>query len=301
VGIVQTRGTEVQARFGYALDAVGNRSAVTETLLTPAAQALGGEALLGAAGRAVAANGAQGVAQRGAAGRSPGLSALTPGALARVGQLPALSAGTSLTVTWTAAGDSGSGVAACAIQYRVNEGPWVSWQDCVQGGTATFSTTGESDTYAFRSLVRDVAGNQITSTVPMTLYDTIAPQTAITAPVSGRTYAVAPGFGGTASDGGGSGLAGVRVSLQGPDGRRWSGSEWVSGAAWITATGTAGWSCATCGAALGPLGQYTLSAQAVDGAGNSNRATPAVVTFTYDTRPVPITTTIRYSYDGLAL
>ena len=79
----------------------------------------------------------------------------------------------------------------------------------------------------------------------------------------------APEFAGSASDGGGAGLAAVRLALQRADGQTWDGTGWISGTAWLTATGTSAWTCPECRAGISQAGTYTLTAQALDRAGNA--------------------------------
>ncbi len=211
-----------------------------------------------------------------------------PPAQAQTGGLAA-----SLSVTWTAASDPASGVAACALQYESSRSAWTSWQDCTQPGAATFTPADPTAPFGFRSLASDHAGNSITTTLPPAQYDHTPPVAAIAQPQSGAGYTVAPAFAGTAADSGGSGLQGISLTLQGPAGY-WdpASSQWSLVPTWFPADGfvggggTTGWSCTACGAALRQPGNNVLQARACDAAGNcddglAGHPQPAALGFAY--------------------
>ncbi|MGO9221103.1 MAG: RHS repeat domain-containing protein [Streptosporangiaceae bacterium] len=235
-------------------------------------------------------------------------------------RVAAVESGSGLVLAWTAASDSQSGLASCWVQYNdpALHGGWWNWLSCASPvSSATFYPVNSTDTYSFRSVAVDNAGNTAISVVPFSQYDTTPPQVSIADPVSERIYTVAPSISGTASDTGGSGLASLSLQLQGPAGY-WNpnlgqAGQWVGSAAWFGASGfsagsgTASWSCTSCAGAIGgQYGSYELTVQAVDGAGNTGQAWASfsllnpTQTFTYD--PLDRLTSaygITYTYDSL--
>jgi hypothetical protein len=120
----------------------------------------------------------------------------------------------------------------------------------------------------------------------------VAPQTAITTPVSGRAFSVVPDFGGTAT--GSNPIQRVEVRIGGPDGRYWDGQGWITASRWLTALGTTVWryelppyiGSGSMTLVL-PDGPYHLWARAWDSVALSD-TTPAVSHFMYDTLPPTI-------------
>ena len=110
--------------------------------------------------------------------------------------------------------------------------------------------------------------------------DTTAPTVSVTFPVSGTSYNAAgwnngcgtPATGdlcGNSSDGVGSGVTQVRVSIrQVSTGNYWNGTSFSSSSeVLLTATGTASWSLAFAAASFPADGSYTVRAMATDGVG----------------------------------
>ena len=120
----------------------------------------------------------------------------------------------------------------------------------------------------------------------------VAPQTAITTPVSGGAFNVVPDLRGTAT--GSNPIQRVEVRIGGPDGRYWDGQGWITASHWLTALGTTAWSYELppySGSGSMTLvlsqGPYHLWARAWDSAALSD-TTPALSHFVYDTLPPTI-------------
>ncbi len=115
--------------------------------------------------------------------------------------------------------------------------------------------------------------------------DTTAPSSAISQPTNGIPINTAPAIRGTATDGSGSGVAEVRVSLRNTaTGLYWDGVAWVSGEQWLAAAGNTSWSYTGAPPAWADSVTYALRSRATDVAGKIE--TPgAEVRFTFDTTP----------------
>jgi N-acetylmuramoyl-L-alanine amidase len=113
--------------------------------------------------------------------------------------------------------------------------------------------------------------------------------TEITAPVDGSAHNAVPPFEGSATAGAAATLDRVETQIErDSDGWYWTGSGWVVGTTWLTATGTEAWSCT-----LPSLNDdvYHLRARAWT-TGDAVDDSPAEVVFTYDTLPPASTTLI---------
>ena len=127
-----------------------------------------------------------------------------------------------------------------------------------------------------------------TITVGSAQPDTTPPTAAITFPASGSTYDEAAwgtgcpsGICGTATDGSGSGVAQVQVSIQQGTGNYWNGSSFSSATeVLLDATGTTSWTRTFAVTNFPTDGSYTVRATATDNA--DNVSTAAVSTFTID-------------------
>jgi hypothetical protein len=117
--------------------------------------------------------------------------------------------------------------------------------------------------------------------------DHTAPFSSIVFPASSGNYNTAGWTGsitGTASDSGGSGLAGVGVSVKrGSDNLYWNGSSYGSATeVFNSATGTSSWSYGFPASNLASGVSYIVRSRASDNAGNA-QVTPAAAGFLYDT------------------
>ena len=121
--------------------------------------------------------------------------------------------------------------------------------------------------------------------------------TKITSPADGSAHKTTPPFEGTAEVGETATLALVEAQIQrASDNQYWMGSDWVTGTAWVTATGTISWACSL--PALDDSG-YHLRARAWTTEGKVDES-PAEAVFTYDTLP-PTSTTLITPAGGFAI
>ncbi len=152
-----------------------------------------------------------------------------------------------------------------------------------------------------------------------TVTDHTRPVVGITTPSHNSFIPTLTTISGTASDGGGSGIAGNSVNLtlfQVSSGKFWDGNSWISNPATISVPviGTTWTFTGTLpdNANNGLSGQYTLSASTQDNSGNQSQDQSGVnnITFTVDTNPPAVTitspangssiTTASYAFTGTA-
>ena len=203
-------------------------------------------------------------------------------------------------ITGTASDGTGSGVASVEVSIQQGSGnywggsafdsatevflPAVGLESWALSFDATnFPTDGA---YTVHSLATDEVGNVQTTTSTATFtYDATAPTSAITFPVDAAAYNATgwtDAITGTASDGSGSGVASVEVSIQQGSGNYWSGSAFNSATeVYLPATGTDTWTLAFADSNFPADGAYTVHSRATDEVGNLGSV--ATATFTYDT------------------
>ncbi|MGH3060334.1 MAG: Ig-like domain-containing protein, partial [Gaiellaceae bacterium] len=194
------------------------------------------------------------------------------------------------------ASDQDSAVAQVQFQRSpAGAGTWtdVGAADTTSPYSVSFDTTAVADgLYDLRAVATDVAGNTGTATAVVNRrIDNTAPSSTIAFPAASTTYSAAgwnagcgtSGFCGTYSDGTGSGVSTVQVSIRQGAGNYWSGGSFSSGTeVWDAAGLSAGnWSYAFAAASFPADGSYTVRVRATDAAGNVQ--TPTSRTFTLDT------------------
>ena len=173
-----------------------------------------------------------------------------------------------------------------SFECRLDGGAWGA---C----TSPKSYTSLSDgSHTFQVRATDVAGNTDGSPASYTwLVDTTAPSSTVTFPAAAESYTAAewdagctaPGLCGTYSDGAGSGVAEVEISIRQGSGDYWDGTGFTSATeVWNDATLAAGdWSYDLDSADLPADGSYTVRVRARDDVGNTETASSR--TFEYDT------------------
>jgi hypothetical protein len=171
----------------------------------------------------------------------------------------------SVTVIWTSAG-------AVTTERSVDGGTW----QAVTGTSVTISSLADGE-HTISIRVTDVAGHTASDSVTV-LVDTTAPTVDVTTPTDGATVGVDVTVEWTASDGSGSGVETVEVS--------------IDGGAWTVASGS---SHAFTDLALG---QHTVDVRATDFAGNEGTGS---VTFTVMVDTTPPTVSITSPTNGASL
>ena len=143
-------------------------------------------------------------------------------------------------------------------------------------------TTGSTDSGSKTITVFDQAGNSATTSFTLT-QDSTAPTSLTTLPVAGGNYKASSyptGWTGTASDGAGSGVANVKISLKDPNGNYYNGSIFTGAAeTFNNATGTTSWTWTA--PSLTTNGTYTVHVVSTDNVGNVEGS--STWTFVYDT------------------
>ena len=133
------------------------------------------------------------------------------------------------------------------------------------GGTnGTDITVGAGQTVTtFTDITSANSGQTIQVDAAVPTVDTISP--ANDAVLTGSSTTVS----GTASDGTGSGLTNVQLSIQrSSDSNYWNGTGWQAGAVWVDATGTTSWTYTwSLDAAQNRENTYTITARATDNVG----------------------------------
>jgi plastocyanin len=195
------------------------------------------------------------------------------------------------TVTWTQ-------TSATKHTTTSDTGVWDSGQlSQDQTFAYQFDTPG---TYPYKCLNHPSSMTGTITVDPLT-GDTTPPTAAMTFPASGSSLNDAGwdagcgsgtgDFCGTASDGSGSGVNRVQVSIQQGSGNYWSGSSFGSATeVFFDAAGTTSWSYAFAATNFPTEGPYTIRARSIDD--ENNVSTVASTTFTIDrTAPPPPTIT----------
>ena len=188
----------------------------------------------------------------------------------------------STSASFTFSSDEGGSSFEC----RLDGG---SWGACTSPRNYSSLADG-SHTFDVRAT--DVAGNTDSSPASFTwLVDTTAPSSTTTFPGAAGEYnasgwaagCATAGLCGTYSDGTGSGVSQVQVSIRQGSGNYWNGAAFSSASeAWNTAGLSAGsWSYAFAAGSFPADGSYTVRVRAVDAVANSE--SPSSRTFTYDT------------------
>jgi len=194
------------------------------------------------------------------------------------------------------ASDVDSAVASVQFQHSpAGAGTWtnVGVADTTSPYSASFDTMTVADgLYDLRAVATDVAGNTgASAAVTNRRIDNTAPSSSTTFPADSTTYSATgwnagcgtSGLCGTYSDGAGSGVQTVQVSIRQGAGNYWDGSAFASASeVWNAATLAAGdWSYALDAADFPADGSYTVRVRATDAAGNTQA--PTSRTFTIDT------------------
>jgi Bacterial Ig domain len=170
--------------------------------------------------------------------------------------------GTPLTGTKTltaTASDSGSGLAATAIQYRATGGS--TWTTICAATTCSLNTATLADgSYDLRAQATDAAGNASTATVAARIVDNTAPTVAFSLPA---TIHGTFGLAATTGDGNGSGVASVAYQMRPAGTTTWTTACTVA---------TAPFAC-TGDTSTTPDGSYEARAVATDRAGFTTTST----------------------------
>ena len=156
----------------------------------------------------------------------------------------------------------------------------------------TVAVADDSST-TYKATATDAAGNVSACSSGYTyVEDSTSPSSTITFPSAGANYSpgawnagcATAGFCGTASDGSGSGLQDVKISIREGSGNYYDGSSFSSASeVYLVATGTASWSY-DFGTSDFPVdGPYTIHVKATDNAGNVEAF--ASRTFVFDSSP----------------
>ncbi|HSE81724.1 MAG TPA: Ig-like domain-containing protein, partial [Gaiellaceae bacterium] len=189
---------------------------------------------------------------------------------------------TSTSASFAFSADEGGSSFEC----RIDGG---SWSACTSPRNYTSLTDG-SHTFAVRAT--DAAGNTDASPASFTwLVDTTAPSSTTAFPAAGGEYNTtgwgtgcpATGLCGTSSDGAGSGVTQVEVSIRQGTGDYWDGTGFTSSSeVWNDTTLAAGdWSYALDSTDFPTDGPYTIRVRAIDAVANVEA--PSSRTFVYDT------------------
>jgi hypothetical protein len=198
--------------------------------------------------------------------------------------------------------DATSGIASVTVKlYRyasgaIAAGYWngTSWDavytaaknDRPATGTTAWSFTTPAlgaNKYSVTATAKDKAGNAKVSSEIIFWIDLSTPTVAITSPANGAVVSSLSTVSGTASDGTGSGVVRVDLTIRRlSDNLYWNGTAWTAAVTNLTTVLSNGTWSRTTGMPTGALltnGQYTLSANAVDNA-NLQRAAVSTVTVT---------------------
>ncbi len=212
---------------------------------------------------------------------------------------------TVLPVTSSVVAASASGLDPATAGYAISTdsgGTWSAWSAAGLTVTGAMSTTqslavanlafpdaGSANLIRFR--IGEFGGALQLSPNYTVRVDTALPASTVTQPANGTTLKVVPVIGGTASDGAGSGVGLVEISIrQTADNLYWSGVSWVSGERWLAATGSTAWTYNATPPAWIDGASYTIRSRAVDAAGHAETPT-AGASFTFDTTAPAVTVT----------
>jgi hypothetical protein len=198
--------------------------------------------------------------------------------------------------TLTSTPSSPTGATSATFEFTDSD-PEASFECSLDGGgysgcTSPHSYSGLADgahTFSVRAV--DAAGNQSAATSHTWTVDATAPIATIAFPGGGSYYnnggyqagcgtAAAGDFCGAASDGSGTGVSLVQVSIQRGNGNYWNGTGFTSATeVFFTATGTTNWSYPFAAANFPADDSYTIRAKATDIIGSSGTSS---TTFSID-------------------
>jgi hypothetical protein len=220
--------------------------------------------------------------------------------------------GTLPSITGTASDGSGSGVTTVQVSiYNQTDGSYwqgSSWAGAntwvTASGATSWSYSGTSwtsgKTYIIKSEATDAVGNTETPGSGVTItYDATPPTSSITAPINGSALNSLAAIAGTATDGTGSGVLNVKVSIYNQtDVTYWNGAVWDVSPTWVNASGASSWTFADPGWQNGKV--YVIQSKARDMV--SNDETPGIGnTFLFDnSAPVVPSNTITVPNGGEA-
>ncbi len=210
---------------------------------------------------------------------------------------------TALPVTSSVVAVSASGLDPATANFAVSTdsgGTWSAWSAAgltVTGAVSTTQTLAVSNlsfpdavsANLIRFRIGEVGGALQLSPNYTVRVDTAQPASTVTQPANGSVLKVAPTIGGTASDGAGSGVSLVAISIRQSAGNLyWNGAGWVSGEQWLAATGATAWTYSATAPPWTDGASYTIRSRATDAAGQTE--TPAAgASFTFDTTPPAVT------------
>lgn len=167
---------------------------------------------------------------------------------------------------------------AVEMAFRNSGGAWSAWEPVA--AQRPWQLVGGDGAKQVSGRFRDAVGNLFEASDSI-LFDSTPPTSTVSA---GTLYGPSTWPGrvtGTAADGL-SGVARVEVRVQrASDGFSWDGGDWQAGEIWLAAVGTVSWEVPLAAASLQDGLAYTVSARAVDVAGNA-QPTPSVAFFTFD-------------------
>ena len=204
----------------------------------------------------------------------------------------------SLTITQSSSGKTWNG---STFATGANTVTATSYTSGTGAFTYTFPHTDfpADGSYTVSASAIDGAGNTGTSATNTFKYDTAAPTVAVTFPANSGNYNAGGWTGtitGTATDAtsGISGASAISLTItQSSSGKTWNGSTFATGANTVTATsytsGTGAFTYTFPHTDFPADGSYTVSASAIDGAGNTG--TSATNTFKYDTAAPTVSVT----------
>ena len=195
-------------------------------------------------------------------------------------------AGVTLTITDTTAATTWTGSAWSGTPTTVTAAGTTSWDYPLASNQLT---SGHRYTVAARAM--DLAGNTGTSTAVSWTYNSTAPTSVITSPVSGTGYGA--NWAGTLA-----GAAAAGAGLPSPASHSasktpapptyWTGASWTTTATSVVADGTGNWTYPLPSTALTTGATYTLRATVTDNLGNTSAT---AVTWTYSTTPPAVAIT----------
>ena len=211
----------------------------------------------------------------------------------------------ALPMTSSVVAASATGLDPATAGFAVStdtDGTWSAWSAAGLTVTGAVSTTqalavtnlalpDAVSANLIRFRIGEVGGAlQLSPNYPVRV-DTAQPASSVAQPANGTVLRVAPAIGGPASDGAGSGVSLVEISIRrNADNLYWNGTIWVSGEQWLAVTGTTTWTYTAAPPAWADGAGYTIRSRAVDAAGHTE--TPAAGSgFTFDTTAPAVTLT----------